>query len=110
MEAVVRTGGKQYLVKEGAKILIEKTNSDVGAEIKFDDILMISDSKKIFSDPSELKLFKVSAKVLSNEKGKKLKVFKFRRRQNSKTLNGHRQSYQTVEITSISRGRSNNGT
>ena len=42
MEAVVRTGGKQYLVKEGDKILIEKTGSDIGADIKFDDILMIS--------------------------------------------------------------------
>jgi len=105
MEAVVRTGGKQYLIKEGDRILIEKTGSDVGTEIRFDDILMISDNKKILSDPSELKSFKVSAKVLSNEKGKKLKVFKFRRRQNSKTLNGHRQSYQTVEITSISKGK-----
>ena len=106
MEAVVRTGGKQYLVKEGDKILIEKTGSDIGAEIKFDDILMISDDKKILSNPSELKPFKVSAKVVSNDKGKKLKDFKFRRRQNSKSLNGHRQSYQTVEIVSISKGRS----
>ena len=106
MEAVVRTGGKQYLVKEGDKILIEKTGSDIGAEIKFDDILMISDDKKILASPSELKPFKVSAKVVSNDKGKKLKVFKFRRRQNSKSLNGHRQSYQTVQIVSISKARS----
>tara|TARA_B100002003_G_scaffold162135_1_gene150504 strand:- start:73 stop:396 length:324 start_codon:yes stop_codon:yes gene_type:complete len=105
MEAVVRTGGKQYLVKEGDKILIEKTNSDIGAEIKFDDILMISDNKKVLSNPSELKPFQISAKVVSNDKGKKLKVFKFRRRQNSKSLNGHRQSYQTVEIVSIDKRR-----
>ena len=44
MEAVVRTGGKQYLIKEGDRILIEKTGSDVGTEIRFDDILMISDN------------------------------------------------------------------
>ena len=50
-----------------------------------------------------LKSFKIKAKVLSDDKGKKLKVFKFRRRKDSKTLNGHRQNYQTVEILSISK-------
>ena len=106
MEAVVRTGGKQYLVKQGDKILIEKTGQEVGAEIKFDDILMISDSKEVYADPDKLKSFQVSGKILSDDKGKKVKVFKFRRRKDSKTLNGQRQSYQTVEITSISKGRS----
>ena len=105
MEAVVRTGGKQYLVKQGDKILIEKTNQEVGAEIKFEDILMISDTKEIYSEPDKLKSFQVSGKILSDDKGKKIKVFKFRRRKNSKTLNGHRQSYQTVEIKSISKGK-----
>ena len=47
MEAVIKTGGKQYLVKEGDKIQIEKTSFEVGAEIGFDEILYISDEKNI---------------------------------------------------------------
>ncbi len=103
MEAVIKTGGKQYLVKEGDKIQIEKTSFEVGAEIGFDEILYISDEKNIVVDGKKLKSYKIKAKVLSDDKGKKLKVFKFRRRQDSKTLNGHRQPYQTVEILSISK-------
>ena len=63
-------------------------------------------SKEVYADPDKLKSFQVSGKILSDDKGKKVKVFKFRRRKDSETLNGHRQSYQTVEITSISKGRS----
>ena len=103
MEAVIKTGGKQYLVKEGDKIQIEKTSFEVGAEIGFDEILYISDEKNIVVDGKKLKSYKIKAKVLSDDKGKKLKIFKFRRRQDSKTLNGHRQPYQTVEILSISK-------
>ncbi|MDG2005731.1 MAG: 50S ribosomal protein L21 [Thermodesulfobacteriota bacteirum] len=103
MEAVIKTGGKQYLIKEGDKIQIEKTAHEVGAEIGFDEILYISDEKNVLVNAAQLKTFKIKAKVLSDDKGKKLKVFKFRRRKNSKTLNGHRQPYQTVEILSISK-------
>ena len=85
------------------KIQIEKTSFEVGAEIGFDEILYISDEKNIVVDGKKLKSYKIKAKVLSDDKGKKLKVFKFRRRQDSKTLNGHRQPYQTVEILSISK-------
>ena len=101
MEAVIKTGGKQYFVKEGDKIQIEKTGYEVGSEIGFDEVLYIADEKNVLVDASQLKPFKIKAKVVSDDKGKKLKVFKFRRRKNSKTLNGHRQHYQTVEILSI---------
>ncbi|MBT3445481.1 50S ribosomal protein L21 [bacterium] len=101
MEAVIKTGGKQYIVKEGDHIQIEKTSFEVGSEIGFDDILLVTDKDKVHTDSSKLKSFKVKAKVVSDDKGKKLKVFKFRRRKDSKTLNGHRQPYQTVEIVSI---------
>ena len=103
MEAVIKTGGKQYLIKEGDKIQIEKTSNEVGTEIGFDQVLYISDEENILVDAAQLKSFKIKAKVLSDDKGKKLKVFKFRRRKDSKTLNGHRQNYQTVEILSISK-------
>ena len=98
MQAVIKTGGKQYLIKEGDKIQIEKTSHEVGTEIGFDQVLYISDEENVLVDAAQLKSFKIKAKVLSDDKGKKLKVFKFRRRKDSKTLNGHRQNYQTVEI------------
>ena len=103
MEAVIKTGGKQYLIKEGDKIQIEKTSHEVGTEIGFDQVLYISDEENVLVDAAQLKSFKIKAKVLSDDKGKKLKVFKIRRRKDSKTLNGHRQNYQTVEILSISK-------
>ena len=71
MEAVVRTGGKQYLVKQGDKILIEKTNQEVGAEIKFEDILMISDTKEIYSE-FKLPFYKVNLKKKKKIKKKKI--------------------------------------
>ena len=89
MEAVVRTGGKQYFVQKGDLIETELTQDEIGSEIVFDDVLLLSDSKSMVSDPKVLKSAKVKAKVVSHIKGKKIKVFKFRRRQNSKTLNGH---------------------
>jgi|TARA_B100000073_G_scaffold329188_1_gene316480 large subunit ribosomal protein L21 len=103
MEAVVRTGGKQYFVQKGDLIETELTQDEIGSEIVFDDVLLLSDSKSMVSDPKVLKSAKVKAKVVSHIKGKKIKVFKFRRRQNSKTLNGHRQKYQVVEIISINK-------
>ena len=84
MEAVIKTGGKQFYVQKGDIIEAE-----------------ITDSTNLISDPKQLKSAKVKAKILSFVKGKKVKVFKFRRRQNSKTLNGHRQNYQKMEIISI---------
>ena len=83
MEAVVRTGGKQYLVKEGDKILIEKTGSDIGAEIKFDDIkffeestLLICDSGQKFNlldNPNEINIFGIEFSVII---WTKTKIFK----------------------------------
>ena len=74
MEAVIKTGGKQYLIKEGDKIQIEKTSNEVGTEIGFDQVLYISDEENVLVDAAQLKSFKIKAKVLSDDKGKKLKV------------------------------------
>ena len=103
MEVVVKTGGKQFFVQEGDKIQAELTGNEVGSEVELNEVLLLSDNDSVISDPKALKAVKVKAKVIANIKGKKIKVFKFRRRQDSKTLNGHRQKYQTLEITSISK-------
>ena len=103
MESVTKTGGKQFYLQKGDIIEAEITSQDIGAEVTIDDVLLISDSTNVISDPTQLKSAKVKAKILSFVKGKKVKVFKFRRRQNSKTLNGHRQNYQKMEIISINK-------
>ena len=66
MEAVIKTGGKQYIVKEGDHIQIEKTSFEVGSEIGFDDILLITDKDKVHTDSSKLKSFKVKASKMVN--------------------------------------------
>tara|TARA_B100000700_G_C14938696_1_gene805661 strand:+ start:699 stop:1010 length:312 start_codon:yes stop_codon:yes gene_type:complete len=103
MNAVIISGGKQFYVQEGDIIEVEKTIDEPGAEIQFDKVLLLADSNDVISDPNLLKSAKVKAKVLAKTKGKKIKVFKFRRRQDSKTLNGHRQSLQKIEILSITK-------
>ena len=104
MEAVIKTGGKQYLIKEGDKIQIEKTSHEVGTEIGFDQVLYISDEENVLVDAAQLKSFKIKAKVLSDDKGKKLKVFKFRRRKDSKRIVGHRRKVTTINIEEIKNG------
>ncbi len=102
MQAVIRTGGKQYVVKPGDVIDVELLNSEDGSNVEFDDVLLVSD------DASDVKVgsptvqgAKVTGKVLGTKKGKKLIVFKFRRRKGFKKKQGHRQKYSSVEITNI---------
>ena len=76
MEAVIKTGGKQFYVQKGDIIEAEITSQDIGAEVTIDDVLLISDSTNVISDPTQLKSAKVKAKILSFVKGKKVKVFK----------------------------------
>ncbi len=102
MQAVIRTGGKQYVVKPGDVIDVELLNSEDGSNVEFDDVLLVSD------DGSDVKVGSptvqgamVTGKVLGAKKGKKIIVFKFRRRKGFKKKQGHRQKYSSVEITNI---------
>ena len=76
MFAILKTGGKQFYVQKGDIIEAEITSQDIGAEVTIDDVLLISDSTNVISDPTQLKSAKVKAKILSFVKGKKVKVFK----------------------------------
>lgn len=102
MQAVIRTGGKQYVVKPGDVIDVELLNSQQGPEVEFNDVLLISDEGtdvKVGSPVVEGA--KVTGKILGTKKGKKVIVFKFRRRKGYKKKQGHRQKYSSVEITGI---------
>ncbi len=101
MHAVIKTGGKQYRVKEGDVLRVEKLGLDQGAKVKLDEILMLSDGENITVGTPFIKGAKVTAEVMSNGRAKKVKIIKFRRRKHSMTQMGHRQSYSEIKIKSI---------
>ncbi len=102
MQAVIRTGGKQYVVKPGDVIDVELLNSEEGPDVEFSDVLLVSDEDSDVKVGSPLvEGAKVTGKLLDMKKGKKIIVFKFRRRKGFKKKLGHRQKYSSVQITDI---------
>jgi len=101
MLAVIRTGGKQYLVSPGKKINIEKVNKKEGDEIVFNEVLLLEKNKKLEIGTSLVKGAKVVGKILSQGKGKKVIVFKYKPKTRYKVKRGHRQPYTEVEILKI---------
>jgi len=101
MLAVIRTGGKQYLVSPGQKIKIEKIEKKEGSEISFPEVLLLQKGKKIEIGSPLIKGAKVIGKVLGHGKGKKIIVFKYKAKKRYKVKKGHRQPYTEIEITKI---------
>jgi large subunit ribosomal protein L21 len=102
MLAIIRTGGKQYSVEKGTVLKIEKIDKEVGSDILFDDVLLVDNSSKVSIGTPNVAKAKVSAKVLSQGRGKKQIVFKYKNKTRYSVKNGHRQPYTEVEITDIS--------
>lgn len=102
MYAIVKTGGKQYRVERGQTLLVERLAVDEGANVALEPILYRSDDA-VF-DTAGLKKVKVTAKVLSHERGEKLRVFKFKPKRGYKRRTGHRQELTRIEVTDISMG------
>jgi large subunit ribosomal protein L21 len=104
MLAVIRTGGKQYLCTPGQKLKIEKLNKKEGAEVTFNEILLVEKGKKVEIGTPLVKGAKVTGKVLKQGKGKKVIVFKYKAKKRYKVKKGHRQPFTEVEITKIESG------
>ncbi len=104
MLAVIKTGGKQYLVSPGTKIKIEKLNKKEDEEVIFDQVLLLEKNKKVEIGIPLIKDAKVTGKVLKQGKQKKVIIFKFRRKSRYKVKKGHRQTFTEVEITKIESG------
>lgn len=102
MQAVIVTGGKQYSVKEGDVIFVEKLGAEADATVTFDQVLAVVDGENSKFGTPVVEGAKVEAKVLKNGKGKKVVVFKYRPKKDSKSLRGHRQPYTKVQIEKIS--------
>ena len=102
MQAVIVTGGKQYSVKEGDIIYVEKLGVEADATVTFDQVLAVVDGENSKFGAPVVAGASVEAKVLKNGKGKKITVFKYRPKKDSKSKQGHRQPYTKVQIEKIS--------
>lgn len=101
-QAVIETGGKQYLVSPNEKLIIEKLSGQPGDSITFDKVLLVSDGDKVDLGKPYVSGAKVMAKVLDQNKADKLVVFKYRAKSRYRRKYGHRQQQTVVEIKSIS--------
>ena len=97
---VIRTGGKQYIVKPGDKLKIEKLDKKEGEEFSFLDVLLVEKDKKVEVGTPNIKK-EVQAKVLSHGKGDKIIVFKYKPKKRESRKIGHRQPYTEIEIIGI---------
>ena len=99
MYAIIATGGKQYKVSEGDVIKVEKLNAENGSTVTFDQVVAVSDgSLKVGEDVANAT---VSATVLEQGKGKKVIVYKYKRKTGYHKKNGHRQPYTQIKIDKI---------
>ena len=100
--AVIQTGGKQYKVKSGEIIKIEKLpDSKPNTKIEFKEVLAYGDDKTIEIGFPTINGAKVEANLIKNDKNRTVLIFKKRRRQNSRRKNGHRQQYSMIRISKI---------
>jgi large subunit ribosomal protein L21 len=100
MYAVIKTGGKQYKVANGDVILVEKLESEAGASITL-EVLMIGDGANITVGAPTVKGASVAAEVVEQVKADKVIIFKKNRRHNYRRKNGHRQKLTALKITGI---------
>ena len=101
MLAVIKTGGKQYAVKAGQILKVEKLDGKKGDSISFDNVLAVTDSSNHTIGNPLIKGASVEAKILYQIRDKKIIVFKKRRRKNSKSTQGHRRYLTVLQIESI---------
>jgi large subunit ribosomal protein L21 len=101
MHAVIATGGKQYRVAPGEVIRVERLGSPKGSAIQFDNVLLVNRDGEVTVEPGALTSARVTGEVLSERKGPKVMVVKFKRRKNYRRHRGHRQTLTAVRITSI---------
>lgn len=101
MYAVIFSGGKQYRVEEGDIVKLESLPAEIGATVDFDKVLMVGEGETVKVGRPYLDTGKVTATVLSQGRGKKIHIVKFKRRKHHEKWQGHRQNFTEVEITKI---------
>lgn len=104
MYAVIETGGKQYRVSEKDQVFVEKLDCAESEEVTIDKVLMVGEGKNVKIGDPFVKGAKVTASVIKNGKSKKITVFTYKPKKDSKRKMGHRQPYTKLEIKSIISG------
>ncbi|HTU77153.1 MAG TPA: 50S ribosomal protein L21 [Solirubrobacteraceae bacterium] len=102
MYAIVKTGGKQYRVERGQRLLVERLPAAEGADVALEPLLYRSE-EAVF-DAARLADVKVTARVIAHVRGEKLRVFKFKPKRGYKRRTGHRQELTQIEVTEIAAG------
>lgn len=101
MYAMIESCGKQYKVAEGDVVFFEKLDAEEGKKVTFDKVVLVSEDGKVQVGNPYVKSVKVEGKVVSHGKAKKILVYKMKPKKNYRRMQGHRQPYTKVEITSI---------
>jgi large subunit ribosomal protein L21 len=101
MYAVIRTGGKQYRVEQGAQLRVETLAAEVGAPVSFGEVLMVGEGEAVKLGTPTLQGAQVKATVVGHGRGDKVKIFKMRRRKHYQKHQGHRQNFTEIRIDEI---------
>jgi large subunit ribosomal protein L21 len=101
MFAVFMSGGKQHRVTEGEVLRLERLDAEPGSEIVFDKVLIVADGDEVNVGQPYVSGGEVKGEVLAHDRGKKIRVIKFKRRKDYMRRQGHRQWYTEVKITGI---------
>ena len=101
MYAIIETGGKQYRVQEGDKVVVEKLAVEEGQEVAFERVLTVVKDREVLVGAPVVAGAKVVAKVVEHGKGKKILVFKYKAKSNYRRRQGHRQPFTQVVIEKI---------
>ena len=105
MYAVIRTGGKQYKVKVGDLIDVERLGDDDGASLELEPLLVVDDDGKVTSAADDLARAKVTASVVDQHRGTKIRVFTYKNKTRQRRTLGHRQSLTRLKVETIDLGR-----
>lgn len=101
MYAVVETGGKQYRVEPGERIRVELIDAEEGATVELGPVFLVAKEEALVVGTPSVEGAKVSAKVLTHGRGKKIYAIRYKNKTNQRRIRGHRQSYTDLEILSI---------
>jgi large subunit ribosomal protein L21 len=99
--AIIESGGKQYRVEPGAVVALERIPGEVGSQVELDRVLLVSDGSTIKVGQPTVAGAKVISQIVAQTRGKKIDVFKFKRRKKYRRKTGHRQNLTEVRVAEI---------
>ncbi len=102
MYAVIRSGGKQYRVSQGGSVRVEKLEGEIGSSITLADVLMIGGEGEVKIGTPTVDGAQVTGTIVDQGRGKKIRVFKMKRRKGYRRTQGHRQDYTEIRVDAIS--------